>query len=84
MYFSSCCSINRLIFSQSSCSDGISAVGGPPGELLAVGVPFVRGTVSGDVVRVGVGIGWGDGGSTCRGAVWGVRVVTGVVCFVLS
>ena len=81
MYFSSCRSKNRLIFSQSSWSDGISAVGGPPGELLAVGVPFVRGTVSGDVVRVGVGIGWGDGGSSCRGAVWGVEIDVGAFCF---
>ena len=84
MYFSSCCSINRLIFSQSSWSDGISAVGGTLVELLAAGVPLVQGSVPGAVVRGGVGIGWGCGGISCRGAVWGVEVVTGVVCLGVS
>ena len=72
--------MNRLIFNHSSWSDGISAVCSPPGELLVAGVPLMRGSVPGVVVRVGVGEGWGDGGRSGRGAVWGVEVVIGAVC----
>ena len=59
--------MNLLIFCQSSWRDGIPVVGGPPGELLAVGVPFVGGTVPGDVTRVDVGVGCGDGERRCWG-----------------
>ena len=72
--------MNRLIFNHSSWRDGISAVGGPPGELLVAGVQLMRGSVPGVVVWGGVGVGWGDGGRSCRGAVWGVEVVMGAVC----
>ena len=76
--------MSRLILCQSSWRDGISAVGGPPGELLAVGVPCVGGTVPGDVTRVDVGVGWGAGGCSSRGALWGVEVVRGAACFWVS
>ena len=72
--------MNRLIFNHSSWSDGISAVCSPPGELLVAGVPLMRVSVPGVVVRVGVGDGCGDGGRSVRGAVWGVEVVMGAVC----
>ena len=72
--------MNRLIFDHSSWSDGISAVCCPLGKLLVAGVPLMRGSVPGVVVRVGVGEGWGDGGRSGRGAVWGVEVVMGAVC----
>ena len=71
----------RLIFNHSSWRDGVSAVVGPPGELLVTGVALIRVSVPGVVVRVGVGVGWGDGVRSCRGAVWGVEVVMGAVCF---
>ena len=44
-------------------------------ELLVAGVHLVRGSVPGVVVRVMVVVGCGDGGRSCRGAVWGVEVV---------
>ena len=72
--------MNRLIFNHSSWSDGISAVCCPPGELVVTGVPSMRGSVHGVVVRVGVGEGWGDGGRSGRGAVLGMEVVMGAVC----
>ena len=84
LYRASWASMYRLIFNHSSCRDGISAVGGPPGELLVAGVPVMLGSVPGVVFRVGVGVGWGDGGRSCRGAVWGVEVVMGAVCFGVS
>ena len=59
--------------------DGISGVGCPPGVLLAEGDPFVGGAVWGDVTRVEVGVGWGEGWRSCRGALWGVEVVRGAV-----
>ena len=55
-----------------------------PGVLLAAGVPCVGGAVPGDVTRVDVGVGWGDGGRSSRGALWGVDVVRGAVCFGVS
>ena len=55
-----------------------------PGVLLAVGVPCVGGAVLGDVTRVDVGVGWGDGGRSSRGALWGVEVVRGAACFGVS
>ena len=83
-----CCaswaSMNRLIFCQSSWRDGISGVCNPPGEMLAVGVPFVGGAAPRDVTRVDVGVGWGDGGRSRRGADWGVEVVSGAVCVGVS
>ena len=80
LYRASCSSMNRLIFNHSSWSDGVSAVCGPPGEQLVAGVPLMRGSVRGIVVRVGVGEGWGDGCRSGRVAVWGVEVVMGAVC----
>ena len=52
-----------------------------PRVLLAAEVPCVGGAVPGDVTRVDVGVGWGDGGRSSRGALWGVDVVRGAVCF---
>ena len=63
--------MNRLIFNHSSWRDGVSAVSGPSWELLVAGVPLMRGSAPGVVVRVGVGEGWGDGGRSGRGAVCG-------------
>ena len=37
------------------------------------------GAVCGDVTRVEVGVGWGEGWRSCRGALWGVEVVRGAV-----
>ena len=84
MYRASWASMYRLIFNQSSWRDGTSAVGEPPGELLVAGLPLTRGSVPGVVVRVGMVVGWGDGGRSCRGAVGGVEVVRGAVCFGVS
>ena len=39
------------------------------------------GMVPGDVTRVDVGFGWGDGGRSGRGVLWGVEVARGAVCF---
>ena len=55
-----------------------------PRVLLAAEVPCVGGAMPGDVTRVDVGVGWGDGGRSGRGAVWGVEVVRGAVRFGVS
>ena len=54
-------------------------VGCPPSVLLADGDPLVGGAVCGVVTRVDVGVGWGEGWRSCRGALWGVEVVRGAV-----
>ena len=51
--------------------------------MTGAGVPLVRESVPGVVVLVGVGVGWGDGGLSGRGAFWDVVVVRGAVCFVV-
>ena len=56
-----------------------SGVCDAPGVGLAVGVPCVGGTVPGNVTRVEVGVSWGEGSRSCRGALWGVEVVRGAV-----
>ena len=72
--------INRLIVSQSSCSDGVWEACGSTGMLVIAAVPLVRGSAPGVVVPVGMGVGWVVGGRSSRGAVWGVGVVVGAVC----
>ena len=77
LYFASWASINRLIFSHTSWSDGVAALG-----VAGVSVGLLPpGLVSGVTVHVRVGVVWCVGGRSSRGAVWGVEVVVGAGCF---
>ena len=83
LYRASWSSINRLIFSQSSCRDGVWAACDSAGGLVVAAVPLGRGAAPGVAVPDGVGVSWGVGGRSSRGAAWGVEVVVGAVCFVV-
>ena len=73
--------MNRFIVSQSSCSDVVWAACYSGGGLVVSAVPLGRGTAPGVAVLDGVGEAWGVGGRSSRGAVWGVEVEVGAVCF---
>ena len=73
--------MNRLIFSQSSCRDGVWTACYSACEVVVSAVPLGRGMAPGVAVPDGVGVAWGVGGRSSRGAVWCVEVEVGAVCF---
>ena len=73
--------MNRFILSQSSCSDVVLAACDSAGGLVVSAVPVGLGTSPGVAVIDGVGEAWGVGWRSSRGAVWGVEVEVGAVCF---